>query len=263
MSGQKMTATVFRPDEPNRLNALEQLDVWLRVPMLVLSFLWLAIVVVELVWGSSRLLEVFGTAIWIVFIIEFLVRFALAPYKLAFLKGNSLSVLALLAPALRLIRVFRILRFARAARGLRLLRIVGTANRSMNALRASLGRRGLGYVLVLTVFVAVLGAGGMLAFEPAAEVEGGFASYGDALWWTGMLLTSLGSEFWPKTAEGRLLCFLLSLYGFAVFGYITASFASFFVGRDALAPEAEVAGAQDIAGLRAEIALLRRDLSNL
>ena len=27
----------------------------------------------------------------------------------------------------------------------------------------------------------------------------------------------------------------LSLYGFAVFGYITASFASFFVGRDAAA----------------------------
>ena len=263
MTGQMTTATVLQPGETDRQNALEQLDVWLRIPMLVLSFLWLAIVVVELAWGSSRLLQVFGTSIWILFIIEFLVRFALAPYKLAFLKGNWLSVLARLAPALRLIRVFRVLRFARAARGLRLVRIVGTANRSMNALRASLGRRGLGYVLVLTVFVAVLGAGGMLAFEPAAEVEGGFADYGDALWWTGMLLTSLGSEFWPKTAEGRLLCFLLSLYGLAVFGYITASFASFFVGRDAIAPEAEVAGAQDITALRAEIALLRRELSDL
>ena len=29
--------------------------------MLVLSFLWLALVVVELSWGWSRLLEVFGT----------------------------------------------------------------------------------------------------------------------------------------------------------------------------------------------------------
>ena len=48
-----------------------------------------------------------------------------------------------------------------------------------------------------------------------------------------MLLTSIGSEYWPRTAEGRLLCFLLSLYGLGVFGYITASFASFFLGRDA------------------------------
>ena len=259
--GPAMIKPTAVPEEPDRLNALEQLDAWLRNPMLVLSFLWLALVVVELIWGWSRLLEVFGTAIWIVFIIEFTVRLALAPNKPVFMKGNWLSVLALIAPAFRLLRVFRVLRFARAARGLRLVRIVGTANRSMNALRESLGRRGLGYVLVLTVSVALLGAGGMLAFEPAAEVEGGFSDYGDALWWTGMLLTSLGSDFWPTTAEGRLLCFLLSLYGLAVFGYITASFASFFVGRDAATPAAEIAGTQDVACLRAEIRLLRRELT--
>ncbi len=67
----------------------------------------------------------------------------------------------------------------------------------------------------------------MLAFEAAAEIEGGFTSYADALWWTAMLLTSMGSEFWPKSPEGRILCLLLAFYGFAVFGYITASFASF------------------------------------
>ena len=130
----------------------------------------------------------------------------------------------------------------------------------MNALRASLGRRGLGYAVLLTVLVALLGAGGMLAFEPASEVEGGFASYGEALWWTAMLLTTMGSEFWPRTAEGRALCFLLSLYGFAVFGYITAAFASFFVGRDAADAEAEVAGARDLAALRHEVAALRGEL---
>ena len=48
-----------------------------------------------------------------------------------------------------------------------------------------------------------------------------------------MLLTSIGSQFWPATTEGRVLTVLLSLYGLAVFGYITAAFASFFVGRDA------------------------------
>ena len=91
-------------------------------------------------------------------------------------------------------------------------------------------------------------------------VEGGFSSYGEALWWTAMLLTTMGSEFWPRTGEGRVLCFLLSLYGFAVFGYITASFASFFVGRDAADAEAEVAGARDLAAVREEIAALRGEL---
>ena len=102
--------------------------------------------------------------------------------------------------------------------------------------------------------------GGMLAFGPAREVEGGLVDYGKALRWTGMLLTSMGSEFWPRTAEGRILCFLLAIYGFAVFGYITASFASFFEGRDAAAPDAKAVDAADMKALRDEIALLRRDV---
>ncbi|WP_201861357.1 hypothetical protein [Microvirga soli] len=54
---------------------------------------------------------------------------------------------------------------------------------------------------------------------------------------------------------------LLSLYGFGVFGYITASFASFFVERDAASPETETSSSADLAALRAEIAALRADLA--
>jgi len=170
-------------------------------------------------------------------------------------------VIALIAPALRLLRVVRVARAAGALRGVRLVRIVGAANRGMNALRRTLKRRGMGYVLVLTAAIGLLGAGGMLSFEPASEVPGGFTSYADALWWTGMLFTSIGSQYWPVTAEGRILGFLLSLYGFAVFGYITAAFASFFVGRDAQSHDGEVAGSGDIAALRREILALRKDLA--
>jgi voltage-gated potassium channel len=131
----------------------------------------------------------------------------------------------------------------------------------MNALRASLRRRGLIYVVGLTVTVALLGARGMLAFEPVSEIEGGFTSYPDALWWTGMLLTTMGSEFWPKSVEGRILCFLLALYGFAVFGYITASLASFFVERNATSPQGGTVGAADVAALHGEISALRAELA--
>jgi len=248
-------------ERAERYRVLAQLEDWLEGPMLALSFAWLALVLVELAWGGSSLLEVFGTAIWVAFLVEFAVRLVLAPDRVRFLRANWLSAIALIAPAFRLFRAFRIFRVARAAQGLRLVRVVGAANRGMNALRASLGRRGLGYVLALTILVALLGGGGMFAFEPASEVEGGFTSYADALWWTAMLLTSLGSEFWPRTPEGRLLCFLLALYGFAVFGYITASFASFFIGRDSASEDAEIVGAHDVAALRREIAALREELS--
>jgi len=243
-----------------RWRVLEQLDDCLRVPMILLSLAWLVIVVVELAHGASALLEVFGTAIWAVFIAEFLLRLAIAPERLEFVKRNWLTVIALAVPAFRLFRAVRLLRAARALRGMRLVRIVGTANRSMKTLKATLARRRFGYVVALTALVVLLGAAGMLSFEPADEVEGGFSSYGDALWWTAMLVSTIGSAFWPVTMEGRLLCFLLSLYGLAVFGYITASFASFFVGRDAEEAAGPVAGADALAALREEIAALRRDL---
>lgn len=244
-----------------RRQALEQLDDWLETPMLVLGLLWLALLVVELAWGLSPLLETAGIVIWIIFILDFALRLILAPDKTDYLKSNWLTAVALLVPALRVFRIFRVvrvLRAARAARGLRLLRIVTSLNRGMKALGATLGRRGFGYVIALTLVVLLAGAAGMYAFEN--EIQGGLNSYGEALWWTAMLLTSIGSEYWPKTPEGRVLCLLLSLYGFAILGYVTATLATFFIGRDAENEEAEVAGAKSVEALRLEIAALRSEV---
>lgn len=240
-----------------RLGVLEDLDDWLRLPMAVLSLIWLLIVVAELAWGERGLLTTFGLVIWVVFMVEFAVRFFLAPDKLPFLRSNWLTIIALALPALRMFKALRLVRAARALRGARLIRIVGTANRSMKALRATLRRRQFGYVAAMTVLVVFLGAAGMINFEPAGEVEGGFASYAHALWWTAMLITSIGSDFWPVTTSGRILALLLSVYGLAVFGYITASFASFFIGRDADEPAAPIAGSADLERLASEIRELR------
>jgi voltage-gated potassium channel len=243
-----------------RWKTLRQLDEWLDTPMMLLSALWVVIVLIELTTGGNPLLTTIGTIIWIVFVAEFGLRFTLAPRKLPFLKHNWLTAIALLAPALRLFAVFRFLRAASALRGFRLVKIVGTANRSMNALRRTLERRKVGYVAGLTMLVVGLGAAGMLNFEPAKDVPGGFTSYGDALWWTAMLLTSIGSQYWPVTTEGRLLTVLLSLYGFATFGYITATIASYFVGRDAERKDAPVAGSSQVEQLIREVQALRAEL---
>lgn len=247
--------------ERDRRALLEQLDDWLDVPMLVLSVIWLGLVLWELGYGGNRMIELLGIAIWIVFIAEFVLRFTLAPRKVEFLKDNWLTVISLLAPALRLFRMFRIFRAARALRGARLVRIVGTANRSMSALKSALRRRRFGYVAAMTLLVITLGAAGMLSFEPASQIDGGFTSYGDALWWTAMLLTTIGSQYWPATSEGRILALLISIYGLAVFGYITASFASFFVGWDAESKTDTPVGAKEIEALTREVSALQRDLA--
>ncbi|HEY7806395.1 MAG TPA: ion transporter [Croceibacterium sp.] len=244
-----------------RWKTLCQLEAWLDPLMLWLSIAWLVVVVVQLLDPHSNpVLEAIATVLWIVFIVDFVVRFSLAPGKRTFLKRNWLVLIALLVPALRIFRIFAVFRAAGALRGIQLVRIVGTANRGMNALRHSLARRQFGYVGGMTLLVVTLGAAGMLYLEPAKEVGGGFKSYADALWWTVMLLTTIGSQYWPQTSEGRILAVLMSIYGLAVFGYITAVLASFFIGRDAEEPEAPIVGVDDIGELRDEIAALRAAL---
>jgi voltage-gated potassium channel len=210
------------------------------------------------------LFEIIGAIIWGIFILDFAVKFVLAPHKVTYLKQNWLIALSLLIPALRLLRVvqvFRMFQLARVGRGLRLFRVVSSLNRGMRALRASLSRRGFGYVIALTILVTFAGAAGMYAFE--SEAPGGMKSYGEALWWTAMVLTTMGSQYWPQTVEGRLLCVFLALYALAVFGYVTAALATFFVGRDAENDEAELAGAKQLAALREEVIALRAEIHEL
>lgn len=243
-----------------RYELLARLEAWLETPMLVLGFVWLLLLVVELVWGLSPLLQTVGSLIWGLFLLDFGIKFLLAPNKWAYLKTNWLTAIALLVPALRVFRVARVvrlLRVARAARCLRLLKVVSSLNRGMRALGATFQRRGFGYVVGLTALVTLGGAAGMYAFE---NEGGGLGSFSAALWWTAMLMTTMGSEYWPHTTEGRVLCFFLALYAFGVFGYVTATLATYFVGRDAANEETELAGAQSITELRAEIAALRAEL---
>ena len=59
----------------------------------------------------------------------------------------------------------------------------------------------------LSVLVTLAGAAGMYAFEGPERI----GRYPDALWWTAMMMTRMGSETWPQTGEGRILCLVLAL----------------------------------------------------
>lgn len=245
-----------------RYELLRQVNNWLDTPMVVLGFAWLALLIQELINGLTPFWQGVGTLIWVVFILDFLLQFTLAPEKVPFLKKNWLTVISLFIPALRAFRVVRVFRVLRVVRGMRLVRVVSSVNRGMRALGASMGRRGFGYVLLLTLLMTGAGAAGIYAFE-RDEPGTALNSFGEALWWTAMLMTTLGSEYWPKSAEGRALCFLLSLYAFAVFGYVTATLATYFVGRDAENEAGEVAGAQEIRDLTSEVRALRDEVRRL
>lgn len=226
----------------------------LEAPMVVLGLAWLVLLIVDLVYGLSPLLTIISSIIWAIFILDFLLEFSIAPRKGAYLKRNWLTLIALLVPALRILRVIQTLR---------LMRVLSSIYRGMRALGASLGRHGFRYVAALTLAVTFAGAAGMYAFERTPPHGPGLASYPQALWWTAMIMTTLGSGYWPQTPEGRVLCILLSLYAFSVFGYVTAAIASFLVGREAQQPESELPSATSITELHNEITRLREEVRKL
>jgi voltage-gated potassium channel len=244
---------------------LQQWEDWSEMPMLVLSFAWLGLFIIELVWGLTPILEAIGTTIWIAFILDFIVKFILAPRKLSYIKHHWLIAFSLMIPALRIFRIMRIiqpLNSIHGVRGFQLLRITIGTNRGMRLFGASVQRRGFSYVVGLTVIVTLIGSAGMYAFEH--EVPGGIITdYGIALWWTAMVMTTIGSDYFPKTAEGRILCFFLALYAVVVFGYLTATLATFFIDRDAENNDAELASAKSIKALQLEITGLRTDIQAL
>lgn len=271
--------------QAERWSLLQQIDAATDKPLIALSFVWLGLLIVDFTRGLGPLLQTVSYVIWSIFILDFLIGFVIAPSKGGYLRRNWLTAISLLLPALRVLRVFRalrVLRAARAVRGVSLLRLITSLNRGMRAIGATLGRRGVGYVIAITVIVTFAGAAGMYAFESpaslcqdeaATDLDGcirnyteqniGLDSYGESVWWTGMTMTTMGADYFPQSAEGRLLGWLLAVYAFAIFGYITATIASFFVGQDSGQNADAPAAPDNSAALRAEIAALREQLAAL
>jgi voltage-gated potassium channel len=243
-----------------RYKLLHTIEDFLEGPMIFLGFTWLILLVVELVWGLPTTLEYLSLTIWVIFIIDFAIKLLLAPAKLTFMKKNWLTAISLILPALRVFRVFRFVRLLRGLRGVRLVRIVASLNRGIRSLGATMKRRAFGYVMMLTALVSFGGAAGMHALERSTP---GFESYWMALWWTAMRVITVGNEFHPVTPEGRGLAFLIAIFGFAVFGYVTATIASYFIGRDAEEEDAPVAGAHEVNELKMLILSLTNEVKNL
>jgi voltage-gated potassium channel len=235
----------------NRYELLQQLEEFLDFPMAILGFAWLALLVADLVWGLTSTLETLLITIWIIFIADFLIDLLLAPKKSSFLKANWLTIIALIAPG---VKVFRFLRFFRFTRGLALTRVVSSINRSMRSLRFTMHRRGFGYVVALASIVGLAGSASMYSFERGINPD--MDSFEDALWYAATAIT-ISTDYLPYSPEGRILGFMLGLFSFGVSGYVTAALASYFIGRDAEIDDLGELNKKAIDDLRDEIQALR------
>ncbi len=249
-----------------RPSFLKTLPRKLERPMLLLSFIWFLVIITELVNGTSPLLLSLGTVLWTLFVIYFALRLAIVPNRGIFLKRNWLFVLAILVPVLRFfpfLQTFPLARALTATFGMQVIWMFASADQGLRSLRRTMGRRGTGYALTFTVVVILAGAAGMLHFENGSPDPQGIHSYPKVLWWVAMQLTNIGSGTRPVTFGGHVLCLGVSIFAVAIFGYLTAVFAAFFIGRDAEDPNSEIPNLTSIHQLSAEVALLRKAIEDV
>jgi voltage-gated potassium channel len=238
-----------------RVELLSQINALFDFPLLLLSIVWLILLIIDFIYGLSPLLEGLSLAIWSIFILDFFLELYIAPDRKDYIKQNWIVSISLFLPGLRVLRVFsglKIASFASYVRSLNLARILASFNRGIRTVRQVVRQRGLIYVLFLTTLITFLGAAGMYNFE-----RPGLSTYWDAIWWTAMIMTTIGSDYWPKTPEGRVMALVLSVYAFSIFGYITAAFASILVGTE------KEKSSKEIAELRSEVQYLSNEIRKL
>ena len=163
--------------------------------------------------GEGALLVVVLGAIWIVFVVDYVLRLALAADKWTFVRSNVPDLLAALLPIFRPFRLLRELRrisFFRAHTG--------------SAVRARLVTYALGFIVLWIYTISVT----IVAAERGAH-GATIVSLGDAIYWAVVTMATVGyGDMVPVTTFGRVLAVLLVLSGILIVGITTATVVSYF-----------------------------------
>lgn len=180
----------------------------------------LAVLALAVVWlltlPEEGWVQAANWGIWAVFAIDYAVRLARSHDRSTFVKTHIPELLA--AFPLEPFRVFRLFRLAR------LIRAGAVLWRVTRNLRRILDTNGLGYVLLATSGVIVIGAAAIRMAEPD------MGSYADALWWAVVTATTVGyGDISPTGPVGRLIALCLMLVGIGTIGMITGSIATYFI----------------------------------
>lgn len=153
-------------------------------------------------------------AIWLVFVIELLLRFLASEDKKRFLWANALEIVAITLPVLR---AFRVLRLMLVFRWL------------SPFFKTRFQRTGI-YLAFLVPLTCVTGALAILDVERDSE-GARISSFADALWWSLATVTTIGdNNFYPVTQTGRVVAGALMVAGISLFSAGAGMFASWLQG---------------------------------
>ncbi|MFN3429726.1 MAG: ion transporter [Candidatus Sericytochromatia bacterium] len=195
----------------------------LDLPMAFLSLVMLGLVLTDLLVEVppevGYWLNHLNWAIWGAFAAEFVFKLVVATDKRQYVRTHWFDAVVVIVPMFRVVRALRILRVTRAFPLFRLAAFMGMGLRGT---RRFFGHYRLGYLLTLSCVVTVAGAAGVFLLERHVP-DTRFVTFGDSLWWSAALMTTIGSDLNPQTGFGRLLALVMMFYAMIVFVYVISA----------------------------------------
>jgi voltage-gated potassium channel len=156
--------------------------------------------------------ELVAIAVWVFFGVDYVVRFVLARQRVRWFFRNILDFLVLVLPPLRPLRLVRLLVLLRVFR--------------RNAPRL-IRNRILAFASIATVLLVYIAS---LAVLEAERDAGEIATFGDALWWSLVTVTTVGyGDYTPVTIIGRAIAVGLMLGGVVLVGIIVGTLGSWII----------------------------------
>jgi voltage-gated potassium channel len=201
----------------------------LEIAVILAALLSVPLTIVEVNGQEGTSFQIADWIIWAVFALEYLLALTLADDRPRYVTTAWLSLLVVAVSLPLLPSVFAMARLARVLRLLRLVRLIAFGARLVPALRATIGRRSLVYVLALFVLLIVM-AGAIMSIVEPQTVKG---NLWDGMWWAVVTATTVGyGDIAPTSPPGRLVAVALMLFGIGLTATLAASVAAYFVKAD-------------------------------
>lgn len=223
----------------------EKLDRWskrMEWPLTAAALLFLAAYATQIIAKPTGTVDAIAeTVIWVtwaVFLVDYLVRLTITEHRWRWFYRHLLDLAIVALPMLRPLRLMRFLTVI------------------------ALVQRGAGNILRGRVVVYTVGAAllvlliSALAVLDAEQGQGTIDTFGEALWWAFVTMTTVGyGDFYPVTFMGRCVAAGLMVGGIALIGAVTATLASWIVEKVAdQTTKTEHATADQVEQLRTELA---------
>lgn len=179
--------------------------------------------------NASNIFNIIDDIILIIFIADYCIRFYLAENKFKFFKCNIIDLISILPfnsafQGAKILRLSKLLRFTKLFKFLKLLRSVALLLKFRKHIDKFLKTNNFHYVVWITLFTLFIGTLGIHFTEGI--------SYGNALWWSFVTITTVGyGDISPTTPSGRILASFLMLVGIGFLSMLTGTISTFFLQR--------------------------------